>query len=110
LTTGQTARRKGKWRQGAKSREKWYNIGMDIVILDSAFKHGITEESILSCLFNVRGDKVLDDSSPKHLLAGFDNLGNALEIIAIEDDEQKRLTVIHAMKLRKQFYYLLGSN
>jgi len=83
---------------------------MDIVILDSAFKHGITEESILSCLFNVRGDKVLDDSPPKHLLAGFDNLGNALEIIAIEDDEQKQLTVIHAMKLRKQFYYLLGSN
>ena len=32
---------------------------MDIVILDSAYKHGITKESILSCLFNVRGGKVL---------------------------------------------------
>ena len=83
---------------------------MDIVILDSAYKHGITGESILSCLFNVRGDKVLDDPPPKRLLAGFDHLGNALEIIAIEDDEQKCLVVIHAMKLRKQFFYLLGSN
>ena len=53
---------------------------MDIVILDSALKHDITEERILSCLFNVRGDKLLDDPPPKRLLAGFDNLGNALEI------------------------------
>ena len=88
---------------------------MDIVILDSALKHDITEDRILSCLFNVRGDKLLDDPPPKRLLAGFDNLGNALELIAIEDDdgnvdEQARLIVIHAMELRKQFYYLLGSN
>jgi len=83
---------------------------MDIVILDSALKHGITDERILSCLFNVRGDKLLDDPPPKRLLAGFDNLGNALEIITIEDDEQECLVVIHAMELRKQFYYLLGNN
>jgi hypothetical protein len=80
---------------------------VEIVILDSALKHGITEDRILSCLFNVRGDKLLDNPPPKHLLAGFDNLGNALEIIAIEDDEQGCLVVIHAMGLRKQFYYLL---
>ena len=83
---------------------------MEIVILDSALKHDITEDRILSCLFNVRGDKLLDDHPPKRLLAGFDNLGNALEIIAIEDDDQDCLVVIHAMELRKQFYYLLGSN
>jgi len=83
---------------------------MDIVILNSALKHDITEDRILSCLFNVRGDKLLDDPPPKRLLAGFDNLGNALEIIAIEDDERECLVVIHAMELRKQFYYLLGSN
>jgi hypothetical protein len=81
---------------------------MDIVILQSAFKHGITAESIYSCLFNFRGDKVLEDPPPKRLLAGFDHLGNALEIIAIEDIERNRLVVIHAMKLRKQFHYLLG--
>jgi hypothetical protein len=80
---------------------------MDIVILGSAFKHGITEESILSCLFNIRGDKILDDPPPKHLMAGFDHLGNALELVAFENEERNQLVVIHAMKLQKQYYYLL---
>jgi len=80
---------------------------MDIVILDSAHKHGITDESIYSCLFNVRGDKILDDPPPKHLMAGFDHLGRALELIVIEDEERNRMVVIHAMKLQKQHYYLL---
>jgi hypothetical protein len=80
---------------------------MDIVILQSAYKHGITEKSIYSCLLNARGDKVLDESPPKRLLAGFDHLGNALEVIAVEDIARGRLVVIHAMKLRKQFHHLL---
>jgi hypothetical protein len=79
---------------------------MEILILDSAYKHGITEENILSCLYNVRGDKVLDDPPPKRLVAGFDNNGNALELIVIE--AEKRLAVIHAMKLQKKYQYLLG--
>jgi hypothetical protein len=83
---------------------------MDLVILQSAYKHGITEESIRSCLFNFRGDMVLDDPPPKRLFTGFDHLGNALEIIAVEDVERNRLVVVHAMKLRKQFYYLLRGN
>jgi hypothetical protein len=54
---------------------------------------------------------VLDDPPPKRLFVGFDHLGNALEIIAIEDIERECLVVIHAMRLRKQFYYLLkGDN
>ena len=80
---------------------------MDIVILDSALKHGISEERILSCLFNMRGDKVLDDPPPKHLVAGFDHLGHALELIIIEQEELNQIVVIHAMKLQKQYYYLL---
>jgi hypothetical protein len=84
---------------------------MEIIVLDSAYKHGISKQSIYSCLFNFRNDMVLDDPPPKRLFVGFDNLGNALEIIAVEDIERKCLVVIHAMKLRKQFYYLLdGSN
>jgi len=83
---------------------------MDIVILDSAYKHGITEENILVCLFNIRGDKLLDDPPPKRLMAGFDNLGRALELIVIEDEERSLLVVIHAMKLQKQFRYLLEGN
>jgi len=80
---------------------------MDILILESAHKHGITDESIYSCLFNVRGGKLLNDPSPKHLLAGFDHLGNALELVTIEDEERNLLIVIHAMKLQKQNMYLL---
>ena len=80
---------------------------MEILILDSARKHGITDESIYSCLFNVRGDKILDDPPPKHLLAGFDHSGNALEIITIEEEARNLLVVIHAMKLQKQNMYLL---
>jgi hypothetical protein len=34
-------------------------------------------------------------------------LVRALEIIAIEYDKQDRLVVIHAMKLTKQYYFLL---
>ena len=80
---------------------------MDIVILDSAYKHGITAESIYSCLFNVRGGKLLNDPPPKHLLAGFDHLGNAIELVTIEDEDRNLLIVIHAMKLQKQYMYLL---
>jgi hypothetical protein len=54
--------------------------------------------------------KSKSDPPPKRLLAGFDNLGNALELIAIEDDERDCLIVIHAMELRRQFYYLLEGN
>ncbi|MDR0719670.1 MAG: hypothetical protein LBF78_08545 [Treponema sp.] len=84
---------------------------MEIIVLDSAYKHGVSRQSIYSCLFNFRSDLVLDDPPPKRLFVGFDHLGNALEIIAIEDIECDCLVVIHAMKLRKQFYHLLeGSN
>jgi len=75
--------------------------------LDSALKHGITRQSIRFCLFNFRSDLFLEDVPPKRLFVGFDHLGTALEIIAIEDTEEDRIVVIHAMKLRKQFYHLL---
>jgi hypothetical protein len=83
---------------------------MDIIILDSAYKHGITEESIMFCIYNYRNDKTLSDPPPKRLFVGFDHLGNAIEVIAIEEEEHKRLVVIHAMKLQKKYFYLLGSN
>jgi len=81
---------------------------MEIVILDSAYKHGITRESILFCLLHFRNDIVIDDPPPKRFFAGFDHKGTALEIIAIEDEERNRLVVVHAMKLRKQFQRLLS--
>ena len=80
---------------------------MDIVILDSAYKHGITEENISYCLSHFNNDIMLNYPTVKRLFVGFDNVGRALEIIAIEDEEQERLVVIHAMKLTKQYYFLL---
>jgi len=81
---------------------------MEIVILDSAYKHDITKESILFCLLHFQNDIVLDDPPPKRLFVGFDHKGTPLEIIAIEDEEQDRLVVIHAMQIRKQFHQLLS--
>ena len=85
---------------------------MDIVILQSAHKHGIKEESIYSCLLNCRSDIILEsqslsDSPLRRLVVGFDQRGVALEIIALEDTEHNRLVVFHAMKLRKKYYHLL---
>ena len=80
---------------------------MTITILNSAYKHDITEESIRFCLFNFQNDLVIGDSPLKRLFVGFDHRGIPLEIIAIEDEEQDRLVVIHAMKLRRQFFQLL---
>jgi hypothetical protein len=40
---------------------------MDIVILDSAYKHGITEESILYCLFHFNNDIMLNYPPMKRL-------------------------------------------
>ena len=80
---------------------------MEIVVLDSAYKHDVSKDSILFCLLHFHNDIVIDDPPPKRLLVGFDHNGVPLEVIAIEDEEQNCLVVIHAMKLRKQFHQLL---
>jgi hypothetical protein len=48
---------------------------------------------------------MLDYPPEKRLYVGFDHNGNPLEIIALIEDNT--IKVIHAMKLRPQFYYLL---
>ena len=80
---------------------------MDIVILNSAFKHKISRQSILYCLLHFHNNIVMGHPPLKRLFVGFDHRGIALEIIAVEDDDDDHLVVIHAMKLRKQFFYLL---
>jgi len=80
---------------------------VDIVILDSALKHEITKANISYCLSHFTNDIMLNYPPMKRLFVGFDNVGRALEIIAIEDEEQDCLIVIHAMKLTKQYYFLL---
>jgi len=80
---------------------------MDIVILESAYKHDVTTESIMYCLFHSSNDILIAHPPAKRVIVGFDHNGNALEIVAIEDEEQDRMVVIHAMKLRKKHYHLL---
>jgi hypothetical protein len=81
---------------------------MNIVILNSAYKHGISAENILYCLLHFSNDIVLDYPPVKRIFVGFDNAGRALEIVAIEDNEQDCLVVIHAMKLTKKYHFLLS--
>jgi hypothetical protein len=81
---------------------------MRIVILDSAHKHGISDYSINICILNKITDELIEDEPEKRLVAGFDQNGNALEIIGVMEDNT--FIVIHAMKLRSQFFYLLGGN
>jgi hypothetical protein len=48
---------------------------------------------------------MLTGEPEKRLLVGFDHNGNPLELIGIVRDNT--LMIIHAMKLRRQFYPLL---
>ena len=80
---------------------------VELIVLDCAHKHHITDESIHYCLLHFRNDLVIDDFPLKRLFVGFDHTGTALEIITIEDEETDRVYVIHAMKITKQYYYLL---
>jgi hypothetical protein len=80
---------------------------MEITVLDSAYKHHITDESIEYCLLHFTNDLLIDDFPPKRLFVGFDHHGMALEIIVIEDEEADIMYVIHAMQITKQYFYLL---
>ena len=78
---------------------------MKLIIINSAYKHGKSYETINDCLARPHVEYMLEEEPLKRLYVGFDNNGNPFEIIAlIEDDTIK---VIHAMKLRPQYYYLL---
>ena len=72
----------------------------------AAFKHGISETNIRHAIVNVLYDDVWDEADDKHLLLGFDNNGNLLEIMYNVIDEQT-VNVFHAMKCRSIYYPLL---
>jgi len=83
---------------------------VEIKILQSALKHGISEEGILQCLDKYRGcsmfiSEIVGGKAEKYMTAGFDNEGRPIEVAWI--DENGKYTVIHAMKLRKQYRNLL---
>ena len=74
----------------------------------SAFKHGITEAAIRHVIINVIYDDIWDDAMDKHLLIGFDNIGNLLEIMYNVIDDHS-INVFHAMKCRKIYERLLNT-
>ena len=82
---------------------------MDVIVkfIPSAFKHGFTETNIRYAILNYIYDDVFDDYSEKHLLIGFDNNANLLEIMYNVIDE-RNLKVFHAMKCRDEFLPLLN--
>jgi len=70
---------------------------MEVVIkyVPSAFKHGVTAESIRHSILNWRYDDIVVDDPGKHLLIGFDSNANLLEIMYNVIDEQT-VRVFHA--------------
>ena len=75
----------------------------------SAFNHGITEAAIRCAIINVVYDDIWDDVADKHLLLGFDNSGNLLEIMYNVIDDYG-INVFHAMKCRNVYRRLLDKH
>jgi len=80
---------------------------MNITINESALKHKeITEDDILRALALPLVDRLMPKYQNKYLLIGFDRNGNLLEVMYnIRTDGS--YNVFHAMKCRKEFYYLV---
>jgi len=72
----------------------------DVIILDSARKHGISDEDIIYALTHAIERIVIDGEKNKYLYLGFNIALNQLELITIEIVKEK-VIVIHAMKARK---------
>jgi len=82
---------------------------MEIVVkyAQSAFKHkNMTEAAIRHAILNWRYDDIVEDDPDKHLLIGFDNSANLLEIMYNVIDEQT-VKVFHAMKCTNEHRKLL---
>ena len=80
----------------------------DMIIIDSAFKHGVSEKEIEHVFENAISSISLEEFPPKIMLFGFDTKGQALEIGYFVNDNGDEI-IMHAMKLRKSYqkYMLL---
>jgi hypothetical protein len=78
---------------------------MDRIILQSAFKHGVSEQAIDYCLTHAVAATILEVEPEKQMIVGFDYNGNALEVgVIIKED---KMIAIHSQKLTKKYFYLL---
>jgi len=74
----------------------------------AAFKHGITEEKIRYALNRPLYEGPMEEHENKHIVVGFDNSGNLLEIFYNRADGEA-INVFHAMKCRAIFFPLLDN-
>ena len=72
----------------------------------SAFKHGIKEIDIRHAILHPIYDEIQDSGDDKHLLLGFDQSMNLLEI-AYHIIDERTFKVFHAMKCQNFYYELL---
>ena len=79
-----------------------------MIIIDSAYKHGISEQDIAYVYEHAVNSLVLQASPVKIMLFGFDTIGRGLEVGYISNDQNEDI-VIHAMKIRSIYKkYLYG--
>jgi uncharacterized DUF497 family protein len=83
-------------------------MDLKIVYIDSAFKHGVTQEDIEWAIKTKEYDAEIEEEGyeNKHLIIGFDCNTNIIEIFYNVLDEDT-IRVFHAMKCRKKFIKLL---
>ena len=75
---------------------------IDVEILPSATKHGLSKEDILSALERSIYDETLQTDPNKTLSIGYDKNARLLEVIFhVLSDEY--IVVFHAMKCRKSY-------
>jgi hypothetical protein len=89
-----------------QEREYTQTVYIAIKFSQSAFKHGITQNSICRAIINAIYDDILDEDEDKHLFLGFDGNGNVLEILYNIVDEET-IRVFHAVKCRDTFLTLV---
>jgi hypothetical protein len=78
-----------------------------IEFIDSAFRHGYTEESIRHAIRTRIYDALMEGYINKYALLGFDYAGNLIEI-GYNLVTEGTICVFHAMKCRKSFCEKLG--
>jgi len=72
----------------------------NVIILDSARKHGISDEDIIHAITHAIERIIIDGEKSKYLYLGFNTALNQLELITVEI-VGVNIIVIHAMKARK---------
>lgn len=85
-------------------RAVWEGSGMEV--LRSALKHGCTVDDIRHAVVTARNRVLVGEDPDRWFYIGVDPAGRALEIVTVMGEDGE--TVIHAMKLRKQYWALKG--